>query len=117
MDNFYYMAERTGTLWENIGAYASCNHGFASHIVHVLYRDILGIYHIDYLKKKITLRFTDINLKSCRGQIPIGDQMVKLEWQRDAKAIHYAIDTPEGYEVEVKNLSGLEISKTAGDVK
>jgi alpha-L-rhamnosidase len=115
MDNFYYMAERTGTLWENIEAYASCNHGFASHIVHVLYRDILGIYHIDYKKKKIILRFTDINLKSCRGQIPIGDQIVKFKWQRDTKTIHYSIDIPDGYKVEVKNLSGLEISKTASD--
>ncbi len=39
-----YMAERTGTLWENVGAEASCNHGFASHIVHTLYRDVLGVY-------------------------------------------------------------------------
>ncbi len=41
-----YMAERTGTLWENVGDYASCNHGFASHIVHTLYRDVLGVYRI-----------------------------------------------------------------------
>ena len=27
---FFYMAERTGTLWENVGEQASCNHGFAS---------------------------------------------------------------------------------------
>ena len=39
-----YMADRTGTLWENDGAYASCDHGFASHGgVHVLYRDVLGL--------------------------------------------------------------------------
>ena len=30
---FGYMAEKTGTLWENAGDYASCNHGFASHVV------------------------------------------------------------------------------------
>ena len=29
---FLYMAEKTGTLWENTGDYASCNHGFASHV-------------------------------------------------------------------------------------
>jgi len=28
---FGYMAERTGTLWENDTPFASCNHGFASH--------------------------------------------------------------------------------------
>ena len=26
------MAQKTGTLWENDGDYASCNHGFASHV-------------------------------------------------------------------------------------
>ncbi|MFR1517365.1 MAG: hypothetical protein ACLSVG_01115 [Clostridia bacterium] len=33
-DYFYYMAEKTGTLWENDGDYASCNHGFASHVLY-----------------------------------------------------------------------------------
>ena len=28
---FHYMAERTGTLWENVTDTASCNHGFASY--------------------------------------------------------------------------------------
>lgn len=28
---FHYMAQRTGTLWENTSEYASCNHGFASY--------------------------------------------------------------------------------------
>ncbi len=31
---FTYMADRTGTLWEHSGDYASCNHGFASHVIH-----------------------------------------------------------------------------------
>lgn len=29
---YLYMAERTGTLWENIDTSASCNHGFAAYI-------------------------------------------------------------------------------------
>ena len=29
---FDYMAKKTGTLWEHDGDYASCNHGFASHV-------------------------------------------------------------------------------------
>ena len=28
---FLYMAEKTGTLWENVTEHASCNHGFASY--------------------------------------------------------------------------------------
>ena len=30
---FYNMAKRTGTLWENDTEVASCNHGFASHVL------------------------------------------------------------------------------------
>lgn len=33
---FYYMAEKTGTLWEHDGDYASCDHGFASHVLYWL---------------------------------------------------------------------------------
>ena len=40
-----YMAQKTGTLWENDGDYASCNHGFASHVAVWL----LAIYGKDAL--------------------------------------------------------------------
>ena len=33
---FLYMADTTGTLWENIGSTASCNHGFASYVLYWL---------------------------------------------------------------------------------
>ncbi|MBQ7820969.1 MAG: hypothetical protein IJ391_01620 [Clostridia bacterium] len=33
-DYFTYMADMTGTLWENETNYASCNHGFASHVIY-----------------------------------------------------------------------------------
>ncbi len=38
---FTYMADKTGTLWENVGDYASCNHGFASHVLY--WMDRLGL--------------------------------------------------------------------------
>ncbi len=31
---FTYMADTTGTLWELVSSGASCNHGFASHVIH-----------------------------------------------------------------------------------
>ena len=37
---FYYMAEKTGTLWENITDYASCNHGFASYAAYLIDKNI-----------------------------------------------------------------------------
>ncbi len=35
---FYYMAEKTGTLWELDSPVASCSHGFASHVLYWLDR-------------------------------------------------------------------------------
>lgn len=40
-DYFAEMAARTGTLWENMTPTASCNHGFASHILY--WMDQLGM--------------------------------------------------------------------------
>lgn len=42
---FAYMAERTGTLWENTTPHASCNHGFASHVLY--WMDKLGLLQYD----------------------------------------------------------------------
>ena len=39
-DYFYYMAEKTGTLWELDSEVASCNHGFASHVAYWLLKHI-----------------------------------------------------------------------------
>ncbi len=33
---FHYMAQRTGTLWEHVNTFASCDHGFASHVIYWL---------------------------------------------------------------------------------
>lgn len=106
---FSYMAERTGTLWENISTSASCNHGFASHTVHVLYRDVLGIYDIDVKGMSISLQFSDLDLSSCKGQIPVGDEVVTLEWEKDGGTIHYQVRAPKHFKIEIKNLSGLEL--------
>ncbi|MBP3666915.1 MAG: hypothetical protein J6K29_07665 [Clostridia bacterium] len=38
---FTYMADTTGTLWELVASQASCNHGFASHVIH--WMDSLGL--------------------------------------------------------------------------
>ena len=40
---FAKMADLTGTLWENDTPYASCNHGFASHVIYWL----AGIYGVE----------------------------------------------------------------------
>jgi len=110
-DYFYYMAQRTGTLWENMGSEASCNHGFASYIGHVLYRDILGISQIDYLKKVITIQFTNIDLNECSGVIPVGESSVELHWKRNGNKISYWVKLPPGYVLKIENSSSSELIK------
>ncbi len=110
-DYFYNMARQTGTLWENMQAHASCNHGFASYLGHVLYRDVLGISNIDYLKKEITIRFTNIDLAECSGILPVNDDAVELKWNRTDKQIKYSVKIPSGYKLKVENLSSAELIK------
>jgi alpha-L-rhamnosidase len=100
---FDYMAVQTGTLWENISAYASCNHGFASHVVHVFYRDVLGIASVDAVQKKVTFRFSDLDLASCKGTMPVGEGLVQLEWTREGNTITWHGEVPEGFSIEVEN--------------
>ena len=109
-DYFYGMAKLTGTLWENMGTQASCNHGFASYIAHVLYRDILGV-NLNYQQKEITIRFTDINLNECSGTIPVDGQLVDLKWKRSNNIIRYSVKVPQGYTLKVENLSTAKLLK------
>ncbi len=106
-----FMAERTGTLWENDGDYASCNHGFASHIVHTLYRDVLGIDSIDSQQKLVRVRLGAQRLESCRGTMPTADGPVTLEWRRHDGQIDYQLQVPDGYRVELENRTGQQLNK------
>ncbi|MDR2754397.1 MAG: hypothetical protein LBC20_01700 [Planctomycetaceae bacterium] len=102
-DYFYSMAEQTGTLWEHMQHNASCNHGFASYIGHVLYCDVLGVSRINYIDKEITIRFTDLELDNCSGAIPIGEDVVELKWTRSGNQINYALKVPKDYKVKIQN--------------
>lgn len=104
-----YMADRTGTLWENVGDYASCNHGFASHVCHTLYRDVLGLYHVDPAHKRVMLRFGKLDLECCEGRMPLSQGEARLRWRKDGDKLIYHLSVPEGYEVQVTNLSGREL--------
>ena len=100
VDFYIPMAEQTGTLWENMTSVASCNHGFASHIIRVLNRDVLGVYAISPVEKKVTLRFVDCGLKSCQGSIPVGEELVDVKWQVVDGKINVDLSLPEGYTYE-----------------
>jgi alpha-L-rhamnosidase len=101
-----YMADRTGTLWEHDAPQASCNHGFASHAAHVLFRDVLGLYRVDTLGKSLQLRFAEVKLEWCTGTIPTPDGAVQVQWKKAGEKFTYKLTTPPGYRVEVENLTG-----------
>lgn len=107
-----YMADRTGTLWENDGPYASCNHGFASHVAHVLYRDVLGIAAVDPLENRLTIRFRKFdNLKWAQGAMPIPGGVVKLRWEvRDGKIAH-SLSVPPSWRAVVEYADGLQAAQ------
>ena len=91
------MAEQTGTLWEHLSPTASCCHGFASHVIRVLNRDVLGVYSIDPARKVVTLRFADCGLAECRGSIPVGEQSVDIRWKATANGLRVKLSLPDGY--------------------
>ena len=104
-----HMAERTGTLWENIDTRASLDHGFASHIVNVLYRDVLGLYRVDWVNRQVHVRFTDAALDSCEGRVPVPEGAISLRWKKEDDKISYRLDVPAGYGITVENKSGLPL--------
>lgn len=103
-----HMADKTGTLWENDGDYASCNHGFASHVVHVLDRDVLGLYAVDPVARRVTLRFTDVELDWCEGSVPVPGGRVLLSWWKAGDGHRYRIEMPAGYALSVETPAGSQ---------
>ncbi len=111
VDNFLYMANRTGTLWENVNTQASVNHGFASHIAHVFYRDLLGIKNIDQLSKNIILEFNDADISFCEGTMPLHDELISVKWKKRGSTLSYSYSVPKGYQVYVKNNTKLNLKQ------
>ena len=100
---FLYMAELTGTFWENMGNEASMDHAFGSHIVVALYRDVLGLYQVDTVRKAVHVRFTPSSLDMCEGRVPTPDGFVSMRWTRSPDTLTYQLDVPAGYSVKVEN--------------
>lgn len=105
------MADCTGTLWESLRSKASCNHGFASHLTNVLYRDVLGVYEVLPCERKIRLRFVDSGLEWCKGVVPIGDDQLEVEWQFRNGEFEVNLALPTGYTYEVIETSSQVTKK------
>lgn len=104
-----YMAERTGTLWENDSPHASCDHGFASHVVRIFHRDVAGIYAVDAVAKKIAIRLPKLDRLAWASAVqPVPGGAIKIRWEKQDGKLAYTLETPAGYDVAVENASGLE---------
>jgi len=92
---FDYMAKATGTLWENDAPHASCNHGFASHVIRLIYRDVLGIAEVDEINKKVHITDRFASPKEVDAVLPVekGEVIIKI---RDGKR---EVIVPKGYEL------------------
>jgi len=104
-----YMADRTGTLWENTDTRASCDHGFASHVAFTYFRDVLGCYRIDHPGKRLVLRPLDLDLEWAEGRIPGLHDPIEIGWRRKGNILDFKVVVPAGYRIEVENSSGLEV--------
>ena len=102
-DYLLYMAERTGTLWENQKPAASCCHGFASIAAEYLYRDILGVRKVDYAKRRITFSPPgDVPVEWCEGVLPLPEgATATLSWRRNPDgSMGVQAELPDGWSKE-----------------
>lgn len=95
VDFFYYMAERTGTLWEHSQVYASLDHCFASMAAYFIIECVTGFVDFDASKKKIYVTKPVLN-EEFDAYIPVGDKRLRIR-RKDGLL---KIDAPEGYGIE-----------------
>ena len=96
---FKYMADRTGTLWENDTECASCDHGFASYAAVLLVRCVLGVDKVDLVKRTLTLTDTEVDLEWCEAELPTPEGMIVFKWRKDGGVKKRTVSVPPGWTV------------------
>ena len=71
---FYGMAEKTGTLWENVSASASCDHGFASYVSRFI---IYALFGFDVLSPDNEAEKGGIGIKA-KAVLPFKEKEITL---------------------------------------
>ncbi|MBN1901530.1 hypothetical protein JW926_09440 [Candidatus Sumerlaeota bacterium] len=97
MEYNLYMADLTGTLWENNTTVASCNHGFASYVAYLIYKDILGVREIDPVKRIIRIRAGRAPLDWCEGSLFTPGGLLTVRWRKEKGETKVSCDLPESY--------------------
>lgn len=98
-DAFLPMARLTGTLWEHAHTRNSCDHGFCSHVVHLLLAHVLGL-RVDWRKRTLRLVPPMLDLPWCRARLPIGGKWLEVGWRRENGTIVHEIgELPAGWQL------------------
>lgn len=92
----YYlpMAEKTGTLWENMTTCASCNHGFAGYISYLVVGSATGLLSCRPAEKRVVIARPGLKVKS-KLVAAYPDGKLKLKARSNRIKIHL----PKGYEL------------------
>jgi alpha-L-rhamnosidase len=95
---FLYMADLTGTLWENIETTASCNHGFASHVAVTYCRDVIGLKEVDHVNRTVVFSPPgELALDSISMNVPVGNGVICAGWKKvDGKVVE-SLTLPDGW--------------------
>ena len=93
---FKYMADRTGTLWENDTTCASCNHGFASYAAVLLVHSVLGV-EVDHVQRTVTVRRPDVDLDFCGVTLPVPGGEIVYDWKRKDDSFVDSFKAPMGW--------------------
>ncbi|MFB9276004.1 hypothetical protein [Cohnella cellulosilytica] len=111
---FLYMAERTGTLWEHKDTSASLNHGFASHVIQWLYRDVLGLREVEHDRRRVVAEVGSCGLEICSGTIPAAGGDIRLSWRREGDTVFCEFEGPADYVLEARAAPGLRLELATG---
>ena len=111
---FSYMAERTGTLWEFVSDWKSCNHGFASYAAVLYARNVLGLEKIDVCEKTVTVRETDVSFDSCELTLPVPGGEVTYGWRKTDGGRSETFRAPPGWSLRKKTVPKPLASQWAG---
>jgi hypothetical protein len=76
----------------------------------MLYRNVLGLWTVDQVNERVHVRLADVPLSSCAGGIPTTHGMVELSWKAKGDTISYRLHTPEGFRVQLENLTAKKLT-------
>lgn len=85
---FYFMAERTGTLWENNKPEGSLNHGFAAYAANVIIEAVTGISDFDAASNTIKVYEPEVKM-DCQAVIPFRGDRIVVDFNGDNRNITF----------------------------